>query len=272
MIFRLKNSLTIVMLLTFMTSSCELFKDTFIPECNIQDQRPILKIVSIQSATNCINPDGEFKAAAERGLPPYRFVLDNGETNYEGVFKKLAPGEYKLQVFDAKNCDTFLKVIVEGSIGLFQATSKNTTNNTCFNNNGTITVISSNGIKPLRYQLDDRPFQTDSVFYQLDEGNYKVTVKDANNCTYQFYSTIEHGITGVSYRNDVQPVLARNCNMSGCHNGDAGSTINFTQFSIVRYYGSILIRYASMNHRQPPISQKEIDYIRCWVEDGKPEN
>jgi hypothetical protein len=60
--------------------------------------------------------------------------------------------------------------------------------------------------------------------------------------------------------------------MAGCHNGDAGSTINFTQFNIVRTYGNLLVRYASMHHRQPPLSQQDIDYIRCWVEDGKPNN
>ena len=253
-------------------NSCEIFNPDTIPVCNINSPKPLLKITSIKGATQCKSPDGEFEVTGEKGKPPYRYLLEGKEVTFSGAFKNLASGEYKVQVLDANNCEGFLKVKLESAQGGLVATTYNTTDNTCFSNNGTITVKTENGMKPLQYRLDDQPFQTDSVFYKLDKGSYKVTVRDASGCQYQFYTTIEHGITGVSYRNDVQPILSRNCNMSGCHNGDAGSTINFTQFSTVRFYGSILIRYASMNHRQPPISQQEIDYIRCWVEDGKPEN
>ena len=266
------NRAIILVLLSLLSDSCELLSPESTPVCTIQTPKPVIKLISSKPATRCIQPDGEFTVVAEKGKPPYRFALDQGSIYFTGSFKDLAAGEYRVRVIDANNCEGFLNVKIETGAAVLEAFSSNTEDNTCFSNNGTITVTAKNGKRPFMYQLNDLPFQTDSVFYQLDKGNYKVTVKDASNCSYQFYTTVKHGLTGVSYRNDVQPVLTRNCNMSGCHNGDAGSTINFTQFAIVRFYGSILIRYASMNHRQPPLSQQEIDYIRCWVEDEKPDN
>jgi hypothetical protein len=175
-------------------------------------------------------------------------------------------------VTDASNCEGFLNVTVLAASSVFHALVTVYPDNSCSSNSGSILVEASAGTRPIQYQLEDRPYQTDSVFYQLDKGIYQVKVKDANGCQYQLFARVEHGDTRISYGNKVQPVISQYCSMAGFHNGDVGVTTNFTQFNIVKTYGMILIGYASMQHRQPPLPQQQIDLIRCWVEDGAPNN
>jgi hypothetical protein len=229
-------------------------------------------LVSSKPATQCDHPDGEFEVEAITGKGPFRFSLTNEKMQFDGTFKSLSAGEYKVKVTDANNCEGFLTVAVPAAAHVFQASVVTYPDDGCSSNSGRIVVKAIRGIRPFEYQLDDRSFQADSVFYQLDKGIYQVSVRDASGCQYQLFARVEHGDTGTSYKNKVQPVISQYCSMSGCHNGDAGVTTNFTQFNIVKSYGMILVRYAGMQHRQPPLPQQQIDLIRCWVEDGGPNN
>ena len=260
----------IVLVLTLV--SCELFTPVSPPVCNPNGIKPTLKILRSKAATQCNNPDGEFEVAAVTGKGPFRFSLTDEKLQFEGIFKNLFAGEYKVKVTDANNCEGFLMVTIPAASNVFQASVVTYPDDGCSFNSGRITVKPIGGVRPFQYQLDDRSFQTDSVFYQLDKGIYQVSVSDAAGCQYQLFARIEHGDTGTSYKNKVQPVISQYCSMAGCHNGDVGVTTNFTQFNIVKSYGMLLVRYASMQHRQPPLPQPQIDLIRCWVEDGGPNN
>jgi len=253
-------------------SSCDLFGPVSPPVCDPLGIKPIVKIIYSKAATQCVSPDGEFEVQAITGKGPFRFSIDNEKLQFEGVFKNLFAGEYKVKVTDATNCEGFLTVKVPAASGVFQANAVVYPDNGCSTNSGSIIVKARNGVKPFYYQLQERAFQTDSVFYDLDKGIYKIKVRDASGCFYQLFARIEHGDTGTSYLNKVQPVLSQYCSMNGCHNGDVGVTTNFTQFNVVKTYAMILVRYASMQHRQPPLPQQQIDFIRCWVEDGTPNN
>ena len=253
-------------------SSCDLFGPVSPPVCHPLAIKPSLKIINSKAATRCISQDGEFEVQAITGKGPFRFSIDDEKLQFEGIFKNLFAGEYKVKVTDANNCEGFLTVKVPAASGVFQANAVVYPDNGCSTNSGSILVKARDGVKPFYYQLEERPFQTDSVFYHLDKGIYQIRLRDANGCFYQLFARIEHGDTGISYLNIVQPVINQYCSMTGCHNGDAGVTTNFTQFNIVKRYGMILVRYASMTHRQPPLHQQQIDFIRCWVEDGTPNN
>jgi hypothetical protein len=264
------NGKLIYLILIF--SSCDLFGPVSPPACNPLGVKPALKISYSKGATQCSNPDGEFEVQAITGKGPFRFSIFDEKPQFEGVFKNLFAGEYKVKITDANNCEGFLIVKVPAASGVFQANVISYPDNGCSANSGSVLVQAREGVKPFQYQLEDRPFQTDSVFYELDKGIYPVKVNDANGCQYQLFARVVHGDTGVSYGNKVQPVISQYCSMAGCHNGDVGVTTNFTQFNIVRTYGMILVRYASMQHRQAPLPQQQIDLIRCWVEDGTPNN
>jgi len=266
----LKNRIVPLLILTL--SSCELFDPASPPVCNPNGIKPTVMLVSSKPATQCDHPDGEFEVEAITGKGPFRFSLTNEKMQFDGTFKSLSAGEYKVKVTDANNCEGFLTVAVPAAAHVFQASVVTYPDDGCSSNSGRIVVKAIRGIRPFEYQLDDRSFQADSVFYQLDKGIYQVSVRDASGCQYQLFARVEHGDTGTSYKNKVQPVISQYCSMSGCHNGDAGVTTNFTQFNIVKSYGMILVRYAGMQHRQPPLPQQQIDLIRCWVEDGGPNN
>lgn len=252
-------------------SGCELFESETKPVCDPLSPRPQLRLVSVREATQCSPSDGFISIEAKTGKPPFLYSLENEQQNFEGKFEGLHAGEYRVSVMDGNGCSGFLNVQVP-DVSLMSAAAITFPDDKCFSDNGKIVVTANRGQAPFQFKLNDEPWQTDSAFNQLDKGIYKVSIRDANNCLYQFYSRVEHGFTGVSYSRDIQPILSKNCNTAGCHNGDAGASLNFTNFNNVRWYGTILIKYASRQHRQPPILQQEIDYIRCWVEDGKLNN
>jgi hypothetical protein len=252
-------------------SGCEIFESDTIPVCDPLSPRPQLRIVSVTESTQCNPPNGTMLLEAKSGKPPFRYYLENELQNFEGKFDGLHAGEYRVSVTDANGCSGFLNVLVS-EVSLMNASATTSPDDKCFSNSGKIVVTPKQGRAPFQYKLEDELWQNDSIFYLLNRGIYKVSVRDTNGCNYQFYTRIEHGFTGVSYSRDIQPILSKNCNTSGCHNGDAGASLNFTNFNNVRWYGAILINYASRQHRQPPILQQEIDYIRCWVEDGKLNN
>jgi hypothetical protein len=265
-----KSRLLFFLLLIF--TSCDLFGPVSPPTCDPLGIKPVLKVIQNKAATQCSNPDGEFEVEAIGGKGPFRFSIGEEKMQFDGAFKNLFAGEYRVKVTDANNCEGFLNVAVPATSNVFQASVNVYSDDGCSYNSGRIIVKATGGIRPLLYQLDERTFQTDSVFYQLDKGFYQVKVKDANGCQYQLFARVEHGDTGTSYSNKVQPVISQYCSMAGCHNGDVGVTTNFTQFNIVKSYGTILVRYASMQHRQPPLPKQQLDLIRCWVEDGTPNN
>lgn len=252
--------------------SCELIGPVSPPLCAPLSIKPSLKLIQSKPATQCSNPDGEFEVEAVTGKGPFRFSIDDRKIQFTGIFKNLFAGQYTVKVVDANNCEGFFNVSVPASAQVLQAAVIVYPDDGCSHDNGRIIVKASGGTRPYQYQLDDRPFQIDSVFYQLNKGIYQIKLSDANGCQYQLFARVEHGDTKTSYINKVQPVINQNCSMAGCHNGDVGVTTNFTQFNIVKAYGMILVRYASMQHRQPPLQQQQIDLIRCWVEDGAPNN
>jgi gliding motility-associated-like protein len=56
-------------------------------------------------------------------------------------------------------------------------------NQTCSNKtDGSIEVFSNGGEPPFRYAMGDGPFQERSIFNNLIQGTYTVSVKDKNNC------------------------------------------------------------------------------------------
>lgn len=252
--------------------SCDLFGPVSPPVCDPKGIKPTGKLISSQSSTRCTPPDGAFTVEAISGKPPFRYSICDEKAVFDGVFQNLFAGEYKVKIIDANNCEGFLIVTIPAASHVFQASVVTYPDDGCSFNSGRISVKPIGGIRPFQYQLDERSFQTDSVFYQLDKGIYKISVSDAAGCQYQLFARVEHGDTGTSYKNKVQPVISQYCSMAGCHNGDVGVTTNFTQFNIVKSYGMLLVRYASMSHRQPPLPPQQIDFIRCWVEDGGPNN
>jgi hypothetical protein len=83
------------------------------------------------------------------------------------------------------------------------------------------------------------------------------------------------GINTVSFASDIQPIINSNCAISGCHNGDLGADIDWTdpvKFKNRAGEASRRVRLPSSHSHHMPrtgeISLDEITLIVCWAEQG----
>lgn len=82
----------------------------------------------------------------------------------------------------------------------------------------------------------------------------------------------------VHYARDVQPIIAGSCSVTGCHN--AGSlTGDFTTYAGLKTKvdnGSFRLRVLDLKIMppvsQPPLTEKQLKQLLCWIEAGAPEN
>ena len=255
--------------------SCTLFEAKPIPECNPLGPQPILKLLATKVATSCLNPDGELIVEASGGRSPYNYTIDDRIYQQQGQFTRLYAGDYRVKVVDANGCIGFLRSNVGSTGNVLSATVLATPDDKCFSDNGPIVVKAQNGVRPYQYKFEDKEFVNDSVFSMLKSGFYKIEITDRQQCKTSVAVKVGHGFTGVSYIKDVVPIINSKCANAGCHNGDVGFNINFTVYSNLKSYGSIIKSMVSLRRphlNQPPLLDQEIQYISCWVEDGTLKN
>lgn len=126
-------------------------------------------------ASFTINPTGS--------VGPFQYSLNGGVTyQASNVFSGLAAGVYNVRVQDiGTSCIRDTMITITEPLVL-DATAP-TTNSTCSATpNGIITVNASGGTTNYSYSLDGTTFQSSNIF-TVAEGNYTVTIKDANGCT-----------------------------------------------------------------------------------------
>lgn len=142
---------------------------------------PLPKVTVFTIAATCNNNDGSIVATGSLGEAPYTFSINGTVYQSSTVFDNLAAGFYTVYIKDARGCITTTGITVENTVGpLINNTA--TTNSTCNNANGSITVTASGGVAPLQYSLDGIIFQPGNIFTTLLPGTYTITVKDANGC------------------------------------------------------------------------------------------
>jgi hypothetical protein len=117
-------------------------------------------------------------------------------------------------------------------------------------------------------------FGSINIFSNLAAGQYTFIVKDATDCQKTISVSVPRGLTGVSYKNDIKPILDASCNLSGCHNAGTGSRDWTTYEKVKANDGNIRARTAnkSMPIGGLTLTQAEIDKIACWVDDGSANN
>ena len=80
----------------------------------------------------------------------------------------------------------------------------------------------------------------------------------------------------VSFQADIKPIIMTKCAISGCHNGDMGPGLNWTDFEQFHARAeSGLVKYRVTNRIMPPsfspagpLSQDQVDLIACWADQG----
>lgn len=127
------------------------------------------------------NTTGSITVTPSNGTPPYQYAL-NASGNFQAgnTFSNLAAGNYTVQVKDNGNCTTNLQVNITQPPVL--SVSATTTNATCAANpDGGINATATGGAPGYAYSINGTTFQPSGSF-QVNPGNYTVTVRDNNGC------------------------------------------------------------------------------------------
>ncbi|MCX2738923.1 gliding motility-associated C-terminal domain-containing protein [Pontibacter anaerobius] len=125
------------------------------------------------------------------GTAPYTYSVNNGSFQASATLSNLLAGTYTITVKDAKGC-TFSKEVTVEDIAGPSALALAGKASTCGSTNATITVSGvTGGTAPYTFSIDGTNFQSGTSFGSLLAGDYTVTVKDANGCTFAQAVTLE---------------------------------------------------------------------------------
>jgi len=142
----------------------------------------LLTLTTSQANITCFGLNNGSASITEvsGGTGPYTYLWSNGKTT--SSITGLAAGEYSCTVKDAGSLaitKTFL--IAQPTLLYANVTS---TNVSCNNNDGILTVAASGGTLPYQYSILSGTFQNSNIFSGLPSGDYIVNVRDNSGCFY----------------------------------------------------------------------------------------
>ncbi|MGC9342432.1 MAG: gliding motility-associated C-terminal domain-containing protein, partial [Bacteroidales bacterium] len=148
-------------------------------------------LISITSETStdasCFGAnDGTVTVSATGGTPPFTYTISPGGTsNGTGSFTNLAPDDYTVEVTDVNNCLSAISgILTVAEPDQLVITGETATDISCNGaNDGTINLTVSGGTGPYEYTLSPGNITNSTgTFTNLSQGNYTVSVSDANSC------------------------------------------------------------------------------------------
>lgn len=128
---------------------------------------------------SCFGESDGSVTAEVTGVGPYQYVWSTGSPDQS--ITGLSSGDYFVTITDGNGCQTNSSVYIsepeEFSIG-FEVSQPD-----CFDTyEGSITVMHSGGVLPIRYSIDGINYQSSPLFNDLSGGTYQITALDANDC------------------------------------------------------------------------------------------
>ena len=141
--------------------------------------------------SSCGSSNGTLTIGATTGgLAPYSYSVNGGAFSTTTSYTSLAAGTYTVIVKDANGCQFTTTATVSNVAGP-TAMVITSTNATCGNSNGTITLGAvSGGTTPYSYSVNGSPFTVTTAYTGFGPGTFTCVVKDANGCTYSTSVTI----------------------------------------------------------------------------------
>ncbi|MCB9187811.1 MAG: gliding motility-associated C-terminal domain-containing protein [Flavobacteriales bacterium] len=140
----------------------------------------------LSSAANNIscygNIDGSINIVAS-GVAPLSYSIDGGSTyQASGSFSGLDNGTYVVTVQDANGCSTNSSSLIISEPSAI-AINTSTSDATCGNSDGSITIAATGGTGTLQYSIDaGSSSQGLGAFTNIMAGTYNIVVEDANAC------------------------------------------------------------------------------------------
>lgn len=148
--------------------------------------------LTITNSTNtlCSAANGSITVSASGGTAPLTLSWSHSTTFSGTTANNLPAGNYIITVEDAIGCQAVQSVtLTDTPPPTLQIVG--TTNATCSQNNGNITVEAVGGTSPYNYNWSSPPGGNSATLANIGAGSYTVTVTDANSCTNTLTITIQ---------------------------------------------------------------------------------
>lgn len=129
------------------------------------------------------NTNGSVLLSADNGTAPLEYSIDGTSYQTNGFFNNLAANNYTIYIKDANSCikERPFSIIQPDKITIVNQLVQDVSD--CFgNNSGSINLDVTGGTGTLLYSLDNKQFQTGSLFEELIADNYRVRIQDENSC------------------------------------------------------------------------------------------
>ncbi len=155
-------------------NGCELYESvTVIDNSDLEVILDSTKNILCAGSTN-----GAAYITVNNGLDPITYLWSNGETAQDAL--ALGAGTHYVTVTDANTCSMIIEAVITQPDSL-KATHNIINEPLCYGDaTGTAAVTPTGGTEPYSYLWPDG--QTDSLAVNLLDGNYIVTITDANGC------------------------------------------------------------------------------------------
>lgn len=144
---------------------------------------PVLSISVAVSNNLCFgDTSGRVTVTVTGGTPSYKYYANSNPPQASNVLSGLAAGPHVIYVQDTNLCK-ISKVVNLTQPARLYIDKITITNPTCDGfTDGSVKMTAKGGTTPYEYAINEEPYGLQAEFKQLEEGNYTLKVKDANNC------------------------------------------------------------------------------------------
>ena len=224
---------------------------------------------------SCGLDNGSFELTIAGGVAPFEFSLAGGsfQTIPSGttLIEDVPSGNLNATIRDGQGCTASVNINLADVNNLALDSQLEAAG--CETSNGTITVVATGGVEPYSYSLDGGAAQMENVFDGLAVGDYTALVTDDDGCETSITVSV---LSGISYNDQIEPIIDANCAKSGCHDGSNASIPDWTDLAEVQE-NAANIKTRTGNGTMPPpgndpLQPEQIQAIACWVDDGALDN
>ncbi len=146
-----------------------------VTEIVVVDEPVALSLTAAATNVTCNgDADGQITLTPTGGTAPFEYSLDGTTFQSAASFISLAPESYTITVRDANGCTSTATATISEPDAIVVVVN--------LINFNTITASALGGTAPYEYAIDGT-FQSSGIFSNLGNGDYTVTVRDANGCT-----------------------------------------------------------------------------------------
>ncbi len=169
-----------------------------------------IEIIPTLEHVSCFGEnDGSITIELTGGTPDYFLQWYDGLSGL--VNEQLASGTYHLTITDANYCKDTISFTIESpseislDINIIPSSNQEM--------NGAIEILPSGGTPPFTYSWDFDATETSNYVDSLGQGNYSVTITDANNCTVIETATVDQGTSIENLKEDISFMVSPNPNL-----------------------------------------------------------